>query len=287
MEALHALHLGSIALNVLQLGIWLVLLTAVFVPLERLFALHRQKVLRKAIGNDVAYYFLSSLAPKLLLVLPLSGLAWLTHRTGPLGFYEWIAALPFGARFVAALLIGELGAYWGHRWSHEIPLLWRFHAVHHSAEEVDWLVHTRAHPVDMFFTRLCAYVPMYLLGLAQPTGNGMDLAPYLVTVVSTVWGFYIHSNLKWRLGWLEWVVASPAFHHWHHTNDGPEFLNKNYAPLLPCVDLFFGTLYLPKRQWPGKYGTDTAVAAGLVEQLVEPFIGQAKAGEPERHLTHV
>jgi len=263
-------QLASLALNVVRLCAWLLLLMLVFVPLERIFAVRRQKVFRKAFGADVAYYFISSLIPKFLLILPLSSLAWAMHRSMPVAFYAWSATLPFALRFALSMIVAEIGAYWGHRWSHEIPLLWRFHAIHHSAEEVDWLVHTRAHPIDMFFTRLCAYIPMYLLGLAQPMGNQLDLAPYLVTVVSTVWGFFIHSNVKWRMGWLEWFVSTPAFHHWHHTNDGPQFINKNYAPMLPWVDGIFGTYYLPKR-WPEKYGIDDPIASGLTGQLLGPI----------------
>jgi sterol desaturase/sphingolipid hydroxylase (fatty acid hydroxylase superfamily) len=265
---------------VLRLTIWLVLLVVIFVPLERLFAVHRQKVLRKSIGSDLVYYFLSSMAPKLLLILPMSAVAWAAHRMAPAAYYAWAASLPFWVRVAAGMVIGEVGAYWGHRWSHEIPFLWRFHALHHSAEEIDWLVHTRVHPVDMVFTRFCAFAPMYLLGLGQPAANQFDLAPYLVTVAGTVWGFFIHSNLKWRLGWLEWAISSPAFHHWHHTNDGPEFINRNYAPMLPWVDKCFGTLYLPDGQWPHRYGTDTAVASGLVAQLVEPFESLLPASKP-------
>ncbi len=257
--------------NIVRLCVWLVLLTVIFVPLERLFAVHRQKIFRKAFASDVLYYFLSSLLPKMLLILPLSAVAWVVHRWAPAGDNLWIACITVSTRLAAYLVVGEVGGYWGHRWSHEIPLLWRFHAIHHSAEEVDWLVNTRAHPIDMFFTRLCGFVPMYMLGLAQPTGNQLDFVPYLVTVVTTVWGFFIHSNVKWRLGWLEWAISSPAFHHWHHTNDGPEFINKNYAAMLPWVDQCFGTMYLPKRQWPRNYGTDSVVAPGFMGQLVEPL----------------
>jgi sterol desaturase/sphingolipid hydroxylase (fatty acid hydroxylase superfamily) len=264
-------QLASFAVNLARLCVWLALLMLIFIPLERIFALHRQKVFRKAFGADVAYYFISSLVPKVLLILPLSGLAWAVHRWMPSAFYTWSAAWPFALRFAASMIVGEVGAYWGHRWSHEIPLLWRFHAIHHSPEEVDWLVSTRAHPFDMFFTRICAFVPMYLLGLAQPMGDQLDVVPYLVIIVSTVWGFFIHSNINWRFGWLEWLISTPAFHHWHHTNDGAEFVNKNYAPMLPWVDALFGTLYLPKRQWPLKYGIDDVIARGIADQLAEPI----------------
>jgi len=126
--------------------------------------------------------------------------AWVVHSLAPGGLYAAMGAMPLWARFGAAMVVGELGSYWGHRWMHQVPVLWRFHAIHHSAEEIDWLVNTRAHPVNLAFTRMCAFVPMYLLGLAQPLGNSLDLVPVLVTVAGTVWGFFIHSNVSWRFG---------------------------------------------------------------------------------------
>jgi len=270
-------YLAPFGLDVVRLGVWLILLMVVFVPLERLSPLHPQKVFRKAFHTDLVYYFLSSLAPKLLLILPLTLVAAGVHRVVPSAFYTWVAGMPLGLRLGAALVVGEIGAYWGHRWSHETPLLWRFHAIHHSAEEIDWLVNTRAHPVDIVFTRLCDMVPMYVLGLAQPMGNKLDLVPVLVTVAGTMWGFFIHANVSWRLGWLEWLISSPAFHHWHHTNDGPERINKNYAAMLPLVDKCFGTYYLPQ-EWPEKYGIDAPMASSLTRQLLNPLVPDLPSG---------
>jgi len=261
-------QLATSGMAFLKLCAWFVLLMVVFVPLERRFALHPRKGFRATFGLDVAFYFVSGVIPKLLLVVPLSFLTAALHRLSPNPLYEWEAGLPTWARFAAAMVVAEIGAYWGHRWSHELPLLWRFHAIHHGAEEIDWLVNTRAHPVDMVFTRLCAMIPMYLLGLAQPMGNSVDLVPALVTVAGTFWGFFIHANVAWRFGWLESLISSPAFHHWHHTNDGPERINKNYAPMLPWVDRCFGTFYLPRQEWPEKYGTDTEIAPNLTGQLL-------------------
>lgn len=218
----------------------------------------------------MVYYFLSGMAPKAMLVLPLSLLSTLIHHYLPLDYYLIAADQPFICRLIGALVVGEIGAYWGHRWSHEIPLLWRFHALHHSAEEMDWLVNSRAHPIDMFFTKICGLVPMYLLGLAQPGGSQPDLVPALVTILGTAWTFFIHANVKWRFGWLEWLISSPAFHHWHHTNDGPEVINKNYAAMLPWVDKMFGTFYLPAHL-PSKYGIDQRLPEDLPHQLLQPF----------------
>ncbi|MDE1177390.1 MAG: sterol desaturase family protein [Edaphobacter sp.] len=173
-----------------------------------------------------------------------------------------------------------MGFYWGHRWSHEIPLLWRFHAIHHSAEHVDYLVNTRTHPVDMIFTRLCGLVPLYILGLASPMQRGGSLIPVLLILIGTVWGFFIHANIRWRFGPLEWIVATPAFHHWHHTNDSPDVINKNYAPMLPVVDRIFGTLYLPHDRQPERYGIDEPLSPSLIGQLVDPFLPSPRPRHP-------
>jgi sterol desaturase/sphingolipid hydroxylase (fatty acid hydroxylase superfamily) len=264
------LQLQPSLLSIVKVCGRLALLVAIFVPLERLFSLHRQRVFRKAFGTDLAYYFISRLLPKLLLTLPLSLLAGVLHGIYPSAYYQAISHLPVVVRMFAALVVGEVGYYWGHRWAHEIPFLWRFHAIHHSAEEIDWLVNTRSHPVDLIFTRVCGQIPLYLIGFAQPLAERLDWVPFFVTTIGTAWGFFIHSNVGWRLGWLEWLVTTPAFHHWHHTNDGPDVINKNYSTFLPWIDKCFGTFHLPD-EWPASYGIDERVPADLPHQLVEPF----------------
>ncbi len=263
--------ISSLLVDALRLSVWLGLLLLIFVPLERLSPQHKQKVFRQEFLIDLLYYFLNSLLPKFLLVLPLSILAWAVHRLEPTGLYAGVASLSVGTRFLLAIIVGEFGAYWGHRWMHEFPFLWRFHAIHHSAKAMDWLVNTRAHPLDMFFIRLCGLVPLYLMGLAQPTADTADIIPLLYMVFGTIWSFFVHANVRWRFGWLERLVATPAFHHWHHTNDDPEYFDKNYAAIFPWIDKMFGTFYLPKHRWPSKYGIDELVSSSLVGQLLHPL----------------
>lgn len=260
----------SLLVNIVRMAAWLFILTALFVPLERLFAAHPQRIFRKQVVLDVAYYFLNSVGTIAALAFPMAILATILNRLIPGPVLTLTASMPFWARVVAALVVGEIGFYWGHRWSHEIPLLWRFHSVHHSAEEVDFLSNTRAHPVDLAFTRLCGFVPLYAVGLAQGTGNRTDLVPLLVVFVGTIWGFFIHANLRWRFGWLESVIATPAFHRWHHTND--ERRDHNYASMLPFFDRIFGTYYVPN-VWPSCYGIDEEMSPNLARQLLarRPF----------------
>jgi len=269
--------LMPLAIGVVRLSLWFLLLLAVFVPLERLFGVRRQKAFRKSFPADLGYYFLNNLLPRMLLVVPMAMIASGLHYVVPRGLHSAVAGMPLGMRLAAALVAGEFGFYWGHRWTHEIPLLWRFHAIHHSAEEIDWLVSTRAHPIDLVFVRLCGFVPMYALGLAQPmAGQRLDSVPLLIMLLGTLWGFFIHANLRWRFGWLGVLVSTPAFHHWHHTKG--EHVNRNYASMLPVLDKLFGTWYMPKRQWPGSYGIDTPMAAGLAGQLLQPLLPEDRKG---------
>ena len=262
--------LSHFAFEVFRLAVWLALLIAVFVPLERWFALRTGKVWRAGMATDLGYYFLSSFVPALLLGVPMALVAAGVHAVVPPSYYAAVATLPTWSKIALGLVVGEIGFYWAHRLTHSSPLLWRFHAVHHSAEHLDFLVNTRAHPVDMVFTRLCGLVPLYALGLAGPGAGGASV-PALVIVIGTFWGFFIHANLRWRLGPLEWLVATPAFHHWHHTRH--EHIDRNFASMLPVLDRIFGTHHLP-REWPAEYGTDTAMAPTLGGQLVQPLSRQ-------------
>ena len=256
--------------HLLSLSLWLAILVVIFVPLERFFAVYAHKTLRKGIGIDLCYYFINSLLPAALLSVPTALLTWSVRHIMPGSVLALTASLPFWALLPVGLVVSEIGGYWGHRWSHEIPFLWRFHAIHHSAEEMDFLINTRAHPLDMVFGRLCALAPMVILGLAGPSRTSVgNMLAVLVLLAGTFWGFFVHANVRWRLGLLEWLVATPKFHHWHHTKTG--LIDHNYAAMLPWIDRLFSTHNLPK-EWPASYGIEAPMPPMLMDQLIYPLM---------------
>ena len=78
----------------------------------------------------------------------------------------WVAgaALP-GAQLFLIILVADLVQYWTHRAYHEVPLLWRLHAVHHSAKSMDWLAGSRQHILELLITRTLVLAPIFVLGL--------------------------------------------------------------------------------------------------------------------------
>lgn len=231
---------------------------------------------RKGLMRDIGHYFVNNLVPPALVVVFTVAVILVLHRFIPKAVLDWSAGLTLWPRFFIAMVLSDLGSYWAHRWMHEIPYLWRFHAVHHAAEEMDWLVNTRAHILDISITRAGAFVPLYAFGLAQVSADHIDALPFFVSLATRLWGYFIHADVKWRFGPLEWLVATPAFHHWHHTNDGPDKINKNYAANLPLMDILFGTHYRSKTM-PEKYGINEHLPESLIGQTLHPFLPKSRS----------
>ncbi len=252
-----------------RLSMWLAIFAAIFVPIERIFALHSQKIFRKEIAVDLGYYFLNGLLPGLVLGPPISLAVLAIHHFIPGGVLGAIAAWPIWLKACATMMVGETAYYWAHRLSHQIPFLWRFHAVHHSAEQLDFLVNTRMHPVDLVWSRMIMLTPIFALGLANPVRFSDGLIAAIILFSGSMWGYFIHSNVRWRLGPFEWLLTTPAFHHWHHTNDGKR-RDCNYASMFPWLDRVFGTHHLPEA-WPERYGIDEPMPNSLAGQFIHPL----------------
>ena len=119
------------------------------------------------------------------------------------------------------------------------------------------------HVVELLLTRLIGYLPIFILGFAPPA-----LYAYLVFV--SFHAIFIHANVSFRFPRLRWLIATPEFHHWHHSSEAPA-IDKNYAAFLPVYDVIFSTAYQPAHL-ASRYGTvNTEVPQRFTEQLVFPF----------------
>ena len=243
----------------------LIVYSLIFIPLERLFARRpEQGTFRPGWRTDLTYFFISSLLIQVLTIVTLQPAMILFDWAVIPAVRDTVRAWPGVIQFFALLFVADFTQYWVHRSFHAVPVLWRFHAVHHSAEQMDWLAGSRLHLVDIAVTRGLTYVPIYLLGFAEG-----PLLAYLVVVSAQA--TFIHANVRFDFGPLKWIVATPQFHHWHHAAE-PEAVDKNFAVHLPVIDAMFGTMHLPAR-WPHGYGIANGprVPEGFLRQLAWPF----------------
>lgn len=240
-------------------------LALVFVPLERSFA-HRpaQRIFRPGWRTDLSHFFASHLMVQVTVLLTMAPAAVFFHCLVDSRLQAQVAAQPIALQLVEALVLADLFAYVSHRLFHAVPLLWRFHAIHHSCESLDWLASSRLHLVDIVATRAMGFLPLYVMGFSPE-------ALYGYLVFASLQGIAIHSNLRFDFGPLRHVLVTPRFHHWHHTSQR-EHLDRNFAVHLPLIDRLFGTHYLPDEAWPERYGIEgSPVPDGWVRQLAHPF----------------
>jgi len=196
------------------------------------------------------------------------------HGRGPLG------GLPFWGQVVFYTVASDFLLYWTHRMFHGATF-WRFHAVHHSAEQVDWTTAYRFHPVNLWLGSFLVAAIMLVLGISPSVL--LFLVPFDTTTAA-----FVHANLNWSLGPLKYVVATPVFHRWHHTRP-EEAGNANFGSLLSLWDVLFGTFRMPESRLPVRYGIDEpGYPQGLLDQVVHPFrdlIAQAARGAAKPDAT--
>lgn len=248
-----------------------VVLFIVFVPVERVFALKRQKVFRAGWLADFTHFFVSYFLVQVGVFVVFVAMTVLLKWAISPAFQAAVASQPLWLQFIEAFLVAELGFYLAHRMTHEVPWLWRFHAVHHSIEEMDWLAAARLHPVDQVFVKSVTILPLYVMGFTAQT-----FGVYLALVA--LQAIFVHANVRFRFGPLRWVFSTPEFHHWHHAAE-PQAFNKNYAGQLPLLDLLFGTLYMPRKRMPERYGISEPVPRGYLGQMSHPFSRQLSRGQ--------
>lgn len=247
------------------------LLAVLFVPLERFWPLRpNQSVFRPGWTTDTVYLFVSHLLVQVSTLLTLMPARVLFSSAVHPAVQAAIQAQPAVVQFLECVLVADLSEYAVHRLFHRIRWLWPFHAVHHSSTSMDWLAGSRLHMVDVVVTRGLTFVPLFLLGF--DTG---PLYTYLVFV--SFHAVFIHANVRWHFPrWVDALIVTPRFHHWHHGADAAA-IDKNFAVHLPWIDKVFGTYYGPAGEWPSEYGiAGNPVPHGYLAQLTYPVTRRSR-----------
>ena len=259
--------------SIKNIAIGLLILTAVFFIIEHGFGKKKGKpFLRRQWFTDLCWYFFVPLVgkqvSKLVFILPATiligaGLAvGADFKNGTYDGFGPLGAQPVWLQIIQIYVINDFFSYWSHRLFHR-GRWWKFHAVHHSSEDLDWLSSIRVHPVNELVTKFFQVTPLLLLGY-NPLVTGS--APLILTMYALL----LHANVDWTFGPLKYVIATPVFHRWHHSRD-KEAWDKNFAGLFPFWDILFGTFYMPKDRVPEDFGINDPMPEGIVGQLIQPF----------------
>jgi sterol desaturase/sphingolipid hydroxylase (fatty acid hydroxylase superfamily) len=226
---------------------------------------------KRGLLTDLCYWFFIPLFARYLriglLVLGAALLFRITSAEGLVEFYDDghgpLAQLPLWLQAAIFLIGSDLMMYWIHRAFHRPPL-WKYHAVHHSSEDLDWISAARFHPVNIFLGSVATDVALLLAGISPNVL--VFLGPFTIAHSA-----FVHANLNWTLGPFKCLIAGPIFHRWHHTaaERGGE---KNFASTFPFIDLAFGTYYMPSHELPGRYGiADRSFPSNFGAQILYPF----------------
>jgi sterol desaturase/sphingolipid hydroxylase (fatty acid hydroxylase superfamily) len=225
---------------------------------------------KRELVTDVCYWFLVPLFARVfrigLLVLGAALLFGMRDADELIAFYDNghgpLSQLPLWAQAILFVVLADFMLYWLHRLFHRE--LWKYHAVHHSSEELDWISAARFHPINLIIGTISVDVILLMAGISPNVM--LWVGPF-----NTFHSAFVHANLNWTLGPFKYVLASPVFHRWHHTalDAGG---NTNFAGTFPLWDILFGTFRMPENELPENYGKDeAAMPSEIVGQLVFPF----------------
>ena len=149
---------------------------------------------------------------------------------------------------VILFIATDFAYYWAHRMSHEINLFWSGHVVHHQSEDYNLSVALRQSSFQVIWTSFF-YFPLAVIGF-----NTLDFA--LMAALTTLYQFWIHTELIGKLGFIEYIFVTPSHHRVHHGRD-PKYIDKNHGGAFIWWDMMFGT-YQKEEERP-TYGVTTPV----------------------------
>ena len=243
---------------------------AVFTLLSLRFSItKRTAFFSRELARNLVYYLIGPLYNFALALVVAVGLIYLGKDDAAIAQHVQHGA-PFFAQWalwqqaLALMLVMDFLQYGVHRWLHGAAL-WPFHAIHHAPHDIDWHHSLRFHPLNYLVYITFTSAICVLLGFSLEVI--LWLAPF-----NMVYSQMVHTNLNWTFGPLRYVLASPVFHRWHHS-DQPEAAGKNLAPTFPFIDLIFGSFYMPRDKQPLTLGAPGAdVPDSVWGQMRYPFL---------------
>jgi sterol desaturase/sphingolipid hydroxylase (fatty acid hydroxylase superfamily) len=175
-----------------------------------------------------------------------------------------VSTWPAWAQLLTLFIVRDFVQWNTHRLLHRVPVLWQFHKVHHSVEEMGYAAHLRYHFVETLVYRTIEYVPLAMIGFG--------LQPFIIVHLFTLAiGHLNHANIYLPLGPLKYIFNSPQMHIWHHAKDLPKgSYGKNYGISLSIWDYLFGSVWMPYD------GRDIPLGFPEVDNYPDDFLGQVK-----------
>jgi sterol desaturase/sphingolipid hydroxylase (fatty acid hydroxylase superfamily) len=264
--------LGQILLTLWHVLPWLAGMGLVFAVLSRLSPCNTGKPWweKRGLVTDLCYWIFVPIFTRYLRIgVTVLLTIWLFHINDGLKiaeFYEHghgpLSRLPFWMQAIGYLVITDFVLYWIHRGFHR-GFLWKYHAVHHAPEDLEWISASRFHPVNLALGTGLVDVIALLCGVTPDIF--LVIGPFNI-----ITSCMVHANLDWTFGPLRHVFVSPVFHRWHHAR---AVCDKNSASTFSLWDVMFGTYHMPAGQLPSGYGIDDKeMPEGLMPQLVYPLL---------------
>jgi len=170
-------------------------------------------------------------------------------------------------QLLVMFIIRDFIQFWVHRLLHLSPVLWEFHKVHHSVEQMGFAAHLRYHWMETVVYRFIEYLPLAMIGF------GIDDF-FIVHIISLSIGHFNHSNFSFNLGPLKYIINNPAMHIWHHAHEWPKGKKYgiNFGISLSLWDYVFGTAVIPHN------GRDIKLGFPGLDQFPKKFISQELHG---------
>ena len=234
------------SLRVVLIGPLSLAIIGVFLVVERLRPAQRRPMIARGHRQDLLFTVLNTtLIVPLVTALTIS-FSVLAQRWLPWLVLPKIGTVPrWGA--IAAIFVAMDGLNWfAHLANHRSRMLWRFHELHHSQEDMSVLTVFRTHPL-IHVSYLIALIPGIVL-----VANGALPITLLVIYGGVV--AFAHSNTNLGFGPLGRIFVSPNFHRIHHQLNGPQDVNLGFA--LSIWDQLFRTAIFPT---PETIRTDTGL----------------------------